>query len=149
MIWVTVFVTICLFLFSGLFFVLAIQEALSCYGYRESNVETTTGYLKQTKYARDTIRNVGGKETRKFKHWTECVFAYTVNGVTYHVKQGLGVPPEQVKQTVRVRYQRNKPQRAYIPKYYRPCRPGMVALYSIPAAAFAAAGIVMLAVGMG
>ena len=81
MFWVTVFVVIVSFLFSGLFFVLAVQEALSCYGYRERNVETTTGYLKQTKYTKDTIRSVGGKETRKFKHWTECIYTYTVNGV--------------------------------------------------------------------
>lgn len=113
-------------------------------GFRGSRAASTTGWLK----ASDHRKNVysGGKAGRFYKHWTDCVYVYRVDGREYSVSVGAPGVPGDFSGCARIVYQKKHPQRAYVASLSQPVHFAAIAIVALGFAALSvAAGLSLLA----
>lgn len=100
-------------LFADLFFIIR----LSCY-YRCGKTDTTGAYLKKTHHQRNVYK--GRKSGRWYKHWTDYVYSYRVDGKEYEISCDGPWLPSALPRVISVTYQTKHPNRAYIKRLRHP-----------------------------
>ncbi len=107
-----IFIEFFCFAISILFLAISFYNFYIWFGFRKSNIKKTNGYLKSTNLERNVYK--GRFNGRWYKHYTNYVYSYRVNNQEYNIADGTGGTKGILNYTVKIIYQKNKPQRAYI-----------------------------------
>ncbi len=91
-----------------------VRNVIIVWGYRKANVKKVNAYLQSTTHEKDVYLS-GGKVSsgRFYKHWTEAVYVYRVDGVPYTIRDGSPCRPSEMMKITKVIFQKTNPKRAY------------------------------------
>ena len=107
--------------------------------YRPPHSAKCRGYLRNQQYFKE--KRIAKQAV---KDWVDYVYAYTVDGRTYFLKDGMHGKNESIPKTVTVIYQKKHPQRAYIERMTFPHEPVFAVLAGLFAVLFLVGGILMM-----
>ena len=110
-------------------FVVTVYLLLVSLGFRKGQCSKCKGYLTATTHHKN--KYVGGKRGRFYKHYSDYVYEYRVNGQTFTISGGIPGTKSNLNHAVEVIYQKRRPQYAYIRKLTLPVQP-LLLLFSIP-----------------
>lgn len=75
------------FAISGILLVVSVILAVMQSGFSIGKSNTVRAYLSESNYQKNVYR--GGKAGRFYKHMTDCVYVYRVDGKPYEIKKQL------------------------------------------------------------
>ena len=107
--------------------------------YRPPYSAKCRGYLRNQRYSKE--KRIAKQAV---KDWVDYVYAYTVDGRTYLLKDGAHGKNENIPKTVTVIYQKKRPDRAYIKGMTVPHEPVWVMAAGILAVLFLVSGILLM-----
>lgn len=104
-----------IFLLIGMIcFAFCVRNLFILWGYRKANVKKVNAYLQSTTHEKDVYLS-GGKVSsgRFYKHWTEAIYVYRVEGIPYTIRDSSPSRPSEMTKMTKVIYQISNPKRAY------------------------------------
>ncbi|MBP3555873.1 MAG: hypothetical protein J6K63_09565 [Clostridia bacterium] len=91
-----------------------VRNLVILYGYRKANTKKVNAYLQSTKHEKDVYLSGGKRASGRFyKHWTESVYVYRVDGKPYTIRDSAPGRPSEMTKMTKVVYQVSNPKRAY------------------------------------
>lgn len=130
--YVSLFLGIVLFLYEVYLLIVTV-------GYGKKRCAKCKGYLRKTMHYKD--KYIGRFVGRFYKHYTDYVYEYTVNGKKYEIFGGFPGTKNNLNNTVDIIYQQKNPKHAYIHKITFPIQPLIMILLLPLCALFISCGI--------
>ena len=132
-----------LLLASGLLLIQGVWALVISLDYRKGKTAGTRARLEHTKYTSEI--NSHDRQGRFIRCHTEAQYAYTVDGKKYTLEQGFpNVTPGKLGSSVKVIYQKKRPNRAYLENINPPTEPFECFICFFLGLIFLAGGIVLL-----